>query len=73
MDNSLDMDLLEIYMTKLLPCPFCGGKVVVNEYKSLGYYRWIVSCNLRKSDHLAQVLSQPTKQDAIKIWNRRVS
>lgn len=49
--------------TKLLPCPFCGGKAIVSQ-DSDGYY---VTC---KNDCVVQMKSY-LEREAINAWNNR--
>ncbi|MBQ6232824.1 MAG: Lar family restriction alleviation protein [Clostridia bacterium] len=57
-------------MTKLKPCPFCGGEAVLEDCGPYyGEGRFFVRCS--KCDIVQEHL-WATKQTAIKAWNRRV-
>ena len=50
-------------MTKLKPCPFCGGEEA--NVSNWGMWRaWCAKCNATASDHL-------TEKEAAAAWNRR--
>lgn len=58
----------------LKPCPFCGKDVELRHFKASGYDWWYVVCNR------CEIAVDPlmwntgrTKEEAIAIWNRRVS
>jgi Lar family restriction alleviation protein len=53
-------------MNKLKPCPFCGSSLL-KIYDNGLIYPWVqcVEC-------LANTSSEPTVEEAIKAWNRRV-
>lgn len=62
-------------MTELKPCPFCGGKPKLNK-------RWYCTDENGADVHLYGVfctgcyvmfLENNTEEDAIRLWNRRVS
>lgn len=59
-------------MTKLKPCPFCGGKAETdygNDYNcGLLGHTWTVSCS---KCGVSKVCNK-TEEDAIKEWNRRI-
>lgn len=50
---------------KLKPCPFCGGKAIIDGCDET---LWITIC--KKCN--ASIDYKETKQDAIDAWNRRV-
>lgn len=54
---------------RLLPCPFCGGKAILESDK-IGKEQklYYVSC---KDDCVTQYGYSPTKEYAIKKWNTR--
>ena len=54
-------------MTKLKPCPFCGGKARLVPYGDEHYF---VSCTNIKCCATASRHMQ-NKDEAIKAWNRR--
>lgn len=56
-------------MTELKPCPFCGGKVIVEPDEGW-YWEWhifhdVEGCPLGRSRHFE------TEEEAIAAWNRR--
>ena len=53
-------------MEKLKPCPFCGGKAVVELCGKGNFAHWCVWCNcgVLKQDH-------KTEAEAIEAWNTR--
>lgn len=53
--------------TKLLPCPFCGGKAEICEVgdKSDFYFRCSRCC-------LSNLVLYDTEKEAIEAWNKRV-
>lgn len=56
-------------MTELKPCPFCGYKgveILADDNKYL-YYRYFSQCQRCG----AGAKRGPTKEDAVKEWNRR--
>lgn len=67
-------------MTKLLPCPFCGGKPhvchtepnVISKYQEIDDdgSRFFVEC--RYPGCMTRTLMCETKADAAERWNRRV-
>lgn len=61
LQNSSDGEL------KLKPCPFCGGKAVMNEYSGREYTCYYIEC---PHCHIStQVKYSETM--TIKTWNRR--
>lgn len=50
---------------KLKPCPFCGGKAIIDGCDET---LWITIC--KKCN--ASIDYKETKQDAIDAWNRRI-
>lgn len=50
---------------KLKPCPFCGGKAIIDGCDDT---LWITIC--KKCN--ASIGYKETKQDAIDAWNRRI-
>lgn len=59
-------------MTKLKPCPFCGGTVVdvANEEYATRIYYYVV-CNYSKGGCGANGGVCTTETEAIEAWNRR--
>ena len=65
-------------MMKLKPCPFCGGKAVVDKWKMSPFetlhisdhhgYWYAVSCDECMSEGAHCI----TEENAIKSWNMRV-
>ena len=53
-------------MSDLKPCPFCGGKARLNEYKDgeVWYEVWCDECAVRTEQY-------ETVDEAVKVWNRR--
>lgn len=49
----------------LLPCPFCGGEAIADEYEQTG--KCIVWC----PDCFSRTNTVQTKQEAAALWNRR--
>ncbi|MCD8372023.1 MAG: Lar family restriction alleviation protein [Clostridia bacterium] len=67
-------------MTKLKPCPFCGGKAFVLEHgKEDLFDGWFtIGCSGRFENgeftHCQMkvaTLARPTKEQAIEVWNTR--
>ena len=56
-------------MTKLKPCPFCGGEAKIIQ-GSL-YYGYRVGCENRWCLMHPITFSYQTKEEAIKAWNKR--
>ena len=57
-------------MTKLKPCPFCGGEGVMQKHVFVGYSStWGVVCGDCWAE-IKQVYS--SEQEAVEAWNRRV-
>ena len=60
-------------MSELKPCPFCGGKALLNSYKSRKGYDAYVEC----AGCLVQMITvtcdtiQEAENEAIEAWNRR--
>lgn len=60
-------------MTELKPCPFCGGKVIV-EYFPVYAYPWQVICRnpkLSETNSHTCFVEADTEQEAIEAWNTR--
>jgi Lar family restriction alleviation protein len=56
-------------MTKLKPCPFCGGEAII-EQDEYWYLEWAVSCC--NEDCVCYIgRSYRTKEETIAAWNRR--
>lgn len=56
----------ETLIPDLLPCPFCGGEAIVEEYGRSVFLAKCTSCGIK----LPNV--NRTKEEAIKAWNTRV-
>ena len=54
---------------ELKPCPFCGGEA---EFIDNGYF-CDVSCKDTDCRGYADSLTNKTKKEAIKAWNRRIN
>lgn len=58
-------------MTKLQPCPFCGGEADCNDMGLTDHEGnplwWVVCLGCKVSTH-----GDKTRQEAIAAWNRRV-
>ena len=54
-------------MSELKPCPFCGGKARLNEYKDceIWYEVWCDGCAVRTEQY-------ENEDEAVKVWNHRV-
>ena len=53
----------------LKPCPFCGGKAIVNRRTNRYVDWWLVSC---PKCHITQAGSEHESSfEAIEAWNRR--
>ena len=52
----------------LLPCPFCGGHPEMQSEMILGGEYWKVKCPYC----FAGTHSEPTPDEAVEEWNRRV-
>ena len=61
--------MIEMSEIKLLPCPFCGGEKLDQEYADQGEWTeyWIECPNCEV------VISRDTKGKAITAWNTRVN
>lgn len=53
-------------MSELKPCPFCGGKAIVDmdEYCCWDWHAWCFNCN-------CDVGHYATEEEAIEAWNTR--
>lgn len=51
-------------MEELKPCPFCGGKAIINEYLNSLFWTRCVDCG-------AEIQALSTVDDAKSEWNRR--
>lgn len=63
---------------ELKPCPFCGGKAEQKEtYKYVGLGKSIpqyyVKCGNSDCGLYVSTCNRDTKEEAVKIWNRRVT
>ena len=60
-------------MTKdeLKPCPFCGGKADICKDEHIGTYR--VECQNTRCPCIPSTWFCETKEDAVKLWNRRAN
>ena len=57
-------------MDKMKPCPFCGGKAIIHDFKPFREKRlWYISCH----DCEIEQINYLSEQEAIEAWNRRVS
>ena len=54
-------------MSKLFPCPFCGGEAETHEV-GFPYHYWDVWCDGECFDHFCE---KPTEAEAIAAWNSR--
>ena len=54
-------------MTKLKPCPFCGGKAIKKNYSNDGFVITFIFC----SNCPAQTRPYLSEETAIEEWNRR--
>lgn len=59
-------------MDKLKPCPFCGGKAVLeHEYATPGYsYIRCKECGVKGLTFIMK-FERSSDQEAIEAWNRR--
>ncbi len=58
---------------ELKPCPFCGGEAIVKTVEVLMYPTYYVRCGSLKCRVMTSTVNCQTKNEAIKIWNRRVT
>lgn len=57
---------------KLLPCPFCGGKVKLDKYTDVvGRNKFGIVCKNEECNCLPFTSWWASKEDAIKSWNTR--
>jgi len=60
---------------KLKPCPFCGGKPVIKEYRGFGYEIECINCQCRFDGEIMKdndhVIVRMNKKDFVKAWNTR--
>ena len=56
------------YKEELLPCPFCGGDVMLNEEKSNDLTTYKFECPICFS---TTYFGETSKEKAIESWNRR--
>ena len=57
-------------MTKLKPCPFCGGKAKIEKHESGMFFKstyWFVICGMCRG----RTFLQDTQEEAIEAWNKR--
>lgn len=61
-------------MSELKPCPFCGGKAMIEQAKvRKGYETYIVCCGcLVDMPTITYDTQEEADKKAIKAWNRRV-
>jgi Lar family restriction alleviation protein len=52
-------------MTKLKPCPFCGGDDCVVDTTGFNYYVTCLKCEARGP-------LEGTKEEAVELWNKRM-
>ena len=55
-------------MTKLKPCPFCGGNAIV---RNTGYDSFYVRCENDKCAVVSVTCNRNTSEEAIEAWNTR--
>ena len=55
-------------MAELKPCPFCGKRGILKRKEIFGRPYYKVEC----LDCFAATFSEPTREEAIEAWNRRV-
>lgn len=70
MENSIEIPKIEPY---LKPCPFCGGKATLRRATFVCFAAYNVICNNPNCKILVNTLNRETEQEAIEIWNRRVT
>ena len=58
---------------ELKPCPFCGGEAIVKTIEVLMCPTYYVRCGNLGCREMASTVICRTKDEAIKIWNRRVT
>lgn len=58
--------------TKLAPCPFCGGEVILDYYGSGNWHFNCVVCPTTISIFTGINEEEPEESKAIEIWNKRV-
>ena len=58
-------------MEKLKPCPFCGGEALIREQTNTLPYSFYVRCGNPDCPMFLATCNRSTKEDAIKLWNRR--
>ena len=52
---------------ELKPCPFCGGKPIIDDCGDHRYFVRCTKCSINQDKLFAQ------KCDAVRVWNRRTS
>ena len=57
-------------MSKLKPCPFCGGKARLGQ-AGFNYDLYYVECTNPECDAMPTLRYQPLKRYAIDAWNNR--
>ena len=61
-------------MSKLKPCPFCGGEAELVQHQVVGYPDdFYVECVTNECIMSLGGLCYETEKEAIEAWNRRVS
>ena len=54
-------------MAELKPCPFCGGKAVIEQHTEWGWAQFEVGCTVCN----CRLSAYNTATNAIMAWNRR--
>jgi len=62
-------------MTKLKPCPFCGGEALLEPYRARKGYEASIQCNqcLCSMSTITYDEEETAIEDVVKAWNRRVN
>lgn len=58
-------------MTKLLPCPFCGGEANVVKVWQLTMPSFSAGCKNSENCRVSPYVYSSTRKDAIERWNIR--
>lgn len=53
-------------ITKLKPCPFCGGEATVEDCGNNQFFVRCIKCSINQDKLYTQ------KCDAVRAWNRRI-